>query len=153
MRIQNYDEGWFARQSPTGLAIKLVGAGLALAVLLCGAAWVFGWGKTAADVVGPDNVKAQWAFAYEYDNSLTGIATNWCSFKKAELASIGNSDEHSQRVSMTLAQETLYASKKAEYDAALRNAFKAKLVKPADVPTSAPTLDEKIAVLGLDCEP
>lgn len=149
MRLSNYNGTWLENQTPGKLAVKAVGAVLVLSLLICGAGWIFGWLKTGADVVGPDNVKKQWEFAYEYDRALGAIANNWCSIKKAEDVAVGDAKE--QRTSQRLAQETLYASRKAEYDAALANAFKAGLVAPPDVPKQAPTLQEKVSSLRLEC--
>jgi len=150
MKLESYDGTWLGSQTPGKLVLKVVGAVLALSLVICGAGWIFGWFKTAADVVGPDNVRKQWEFAYEYDRSLTAIANNWCSFKKTEDAT-NDAEAKPQWTSMRLAQETLYNGRKAEYDAALANAFKAGLVAPPDVPEVAPTLQEKVQDLRLEC--
>jgi hypothetical protein len=149
VKLGDYNEGWLRNQRPGVLAVKIVGAVLALSLVICGAGWVFGWFKAASDVVGPDNVQKQWEFAYEYDRSLTAVANNWCTAKKAEDAATG--DAKDQRVTQRIAQENLYASRKAQYDAALANAFKAGLVAPPDVPRVAPTLQEKVQSLRLEC--
>lgn len=146
-RLSEYDETWLARQTPAGLALKVVGALLALGVLLTVAGFGFGWFRTATNVIGPDNVRAQWQFAYDYSESLNAIGGQWCTAKAAENAAVGP-DERLQRSSQRIAIEQNYDRVKATYDARLADAFRAKLVKPADVPERAPTLQQTVAVLG-----
>lgn len=149
-RIEDYDESWLKRQTPLGLFLKLVGAMIVVALVCGGVGWVGGWFKTGAEVVGPANVKAQWQFAYDYNESLRAIASNWCTLRKEELAvgQRGDADALNQRSSQRLATETNYDKTKAEYDGRLRDAFRAGLVAPPDVPKTAPTLQEKLAEIG-----
>lgn len=127
-----------------------VGLLVALVVVLTVVGFAAGWFRAGVEVISPANVKEQWAFAYSYDRSLGALAGTWCSAKTAEVAET-NPDYRSQRTTQRLAYENQYRNVEAQYDAALANAFKAKLVKPSDVPVVAPTLDQKIQSLGLRC--
>lgn len=143
------EENWLRRQTPGGLFLKVIGLFLVLGLIFGTIGFASGWFNTATQVVSPANVKEQWRFAYDYDNALGAIANNWCSAKKVEEAATGEAKD--QRVSQRVAQENLYASQKSRYDAALQDAFRGKLVKPADVPNQAPTLAEKVNQLNLSC--
>lgn len=148
-KIREYDEGWVENQSPMALWVKIVAAVVVALIVACAGSFVFRWLNTGANVISPENVTQQWQFAYEYDRSLTAIAQNWCTAKTVEDQATG--DAKDQRVSQRVAQENLYRAKEAQYDAALANAFKAKLVRPPDVPAQAPTLEQKVLSLGLQC--
>lgn len=148
--IQQHDENWFSRQTPLGLFLKVVGALIVVSLVCGGVGWVGGWFKTGAQVVSAENVKAQWQFAYDYNESLRATAANWCSIRKAEVQAgkTGDRDAMNQRSSQRLATETLFDKNKAEYDGRLADAFRAKLVRPRDVPAKAPTLQEKLTEIG-----
>lgn len=121
------------------LAVGLIALGLGL-----------GWFKAGTDVISADNVKTQYEFGYTYDRSMTALAGTWCSARQAEDAET-NADNKSQRTTQRLAYENQYRSVQAQYDAAMANAFKAKHVKPADLPLVAPSLDQRVSTLGLRC--
>jgi len=135
---------------PSTFIMGCVAALTGLALIVTGIGFFAGWFQAGVEVVSPANVKEQWAFAYSYDRSLSALAGTWCSAKTAEAAET-DPDYRSQRITQRLAYENQYRSVEAQYDAALANAFKAKLVKPSDVPTVAPTLDQKVQKLGLHC--
>lgn len=141
-RIKDYKEDDFTSQTPLGLGLKITGLVIALVLFFGVIGFAFSWFSTAAKVVSPANVTAQWRFAYDYDTSLEQIATQWCTLKKAEDAET-NPDYKVQRVSQRLATETLYASVSATYNGRLADAFRAKLVAPPDVPRTAPVLTTK----------
>jgi hypothetical protein len=143
------ETGWFARQTPLGLIVKILVVVFILGCIGASVNYCSSWVNAGKEVVSPENVKEQWAFAYGFDESLGATARNWCSAKQAENLAVG--DAKDQRISQRLAQENLYSANAAKYDAALKNAFEAKLVKPSDVPTKAPTLDEKVLQLNLTC--
>lgn len=151
MKIRDYNEEYVKSRTIFGLSVKVIGIGLAVLLVLCGAGFVFRWLRTASDVVGPENVTKQWEFAYTYDRSLTAIANNWCTARTDELAET-NTEVRPQLRAQRTAHEQNFNRVKAEYDAALANAFKAKLVKPPDVPTEAPTLKEKLLEVGCDAQ-
>jgi hypothetical protein len=119
---------------------------IVIAVIAMGAvagigSWLFGWFSVPGEITSPENVKKQWAFAYQYDESLHAAARQVCLTEKA-LNTAESDTEKTQRRSQLLAYETNYTRIEAEYNAKLRNAFEAGLVKPPDVPKTAPSLDE-----------
>lgn len=133
---------WFWRQSVLGLGMKVGGVILALSLLFGVIGFVGGWFSAAVKVVSPANVKDQWRFAYDYDASLEAIAQQWCTAKAVEDAET-NPDYHSQRITQRVAIENNYAAVAAKYNGRLADAFRAKLVKPPDVPSQAPLLSDK----------
>lgn len=98
------------------------------------------WFFTGAGKVSPENVQKQWAFAYEYDESLQAVARQVCSAEKASTAATDPS-EATQRRSQVMAYEQNYQRLQGDYNQKLRNAFEAKYVRPSDVPDRAPELD------------
>lgn len=145
-RIGDYNEenmiGWLKRQTPLGLLLKIVGCFIALSLALGVIGYVSGWFSEGKRVVSPANVREQWQFAYDFDESLGAIATQWCTAKAAEQTAT-NPDTKDQRTSQRIAVEQNYARVAAEYNGRLRDAFRAKLVKPGDVPDQAPSLQSK----------
>jgi uncharacterized iron-regulated membrane protein len=113
------------------------------------AIFVLAWILFLGSIFGPGNVSAQWQFAYDNNKALAATAGNVCQARKDEAAA--PAVDKSQRTSQRIAYEQNYRRIEADYDAALANAFKAKLVKPSDVPTTAPTLDEELVVIN--CTP
>jgi hypothetical protein len=101
--------------------------------------FALGWIAVPFQIFGVDNVKAQWQFAYTYDESLQAIARQDCTAITAVKAA-ATTDEATARRSQQFSIENNYSRVEGEYNAALRNAFQAKLVAPADVPSIAPTL-------------
>lgn len=100
-----------------------------------------GWLVQPTEILDPDNVRAQWRFAYDYDEALQAIAKQVCQAEHA-VADAESVEVREQRRSQLLAREANYARVKAEYDARLRDAFRAGWVKPPDVPRRAPALWE-----------
>ena len=117
-----------------------------ISVILGGVNWGLKWLFVPAQIVSVENVREQWRFAYQYDESLKAIAQQICSTSKA-VTEAESSEEKSQRRSQLIATEQNYARVEAEYNAKLRNAFEAKWVKPADVPNKAPTMKENVATV------
>lgn len=105
----------------------------------------FGWIGTSADVVSAKNVKAQWAEAYKSNEALTASVANICSIKALVAASTSDA-ERIQRQSQQSAYEMNYARIASDYDAQVRDAFRAKFIKPGDLPDRSPTLASQIAV-------
>ena len=103
--------------------------------------WAMGWVSVPFQVTSAQNVQDQWKFAYTFDESLQAAARQVCSTESA-IKAADNTNEASQRRSQLLAIEQNYARIEGQYNARLRNAFEAKLVRPGDVPAQAPTLDE-----------
>lgn len=118
-----------------------------IAVIIGTVGWGLKWLFVPAQVASVENVRDQWRFAYEYDEKLKAIASQICIGKKAVEQSTESADARTQRLSQLIAIEQNYARVEAEYNARLRNAFEAKLVKPSDVPSRAPTVDENLSVV------
>lgn len=113
-------------------------------LVMGGVVWGLKWLLVPAQVASVENVREQWRFAYQYDESLRAIAQQICSASKA-VREAEDSNEKTQRRSQLVALEQNYARVEAEYNAKLRNAFDAKLVKPSDVPEKAPTMKESVS--------
>lgn len=133
---------WFARQTILGLAAKIGGALLTLALIFGAIGFVRNWIHEGVKVISPANVTEQWRFAYDYDASLEAIAQQWCSAKRVENAET-NPDYKVQRVTQRIAIENNYNAVSAKYNGRLADAFRAKLVAPSDVPRVAPLLLSK----------
>ena len=141
--LGDYDQTWLKRQTLGSLFFKGLGlfivAGLVLGIVGLGA----GWFKAGTDIISPDNVKSQWQFAYDTEAALDAIGSQWCTAKKAEDAALTN-DERLQRSSQRIAVEQNYDRVAATYNGRLADVFRAKLVKPSDVPDRAPTLTQVV---------
>lgn len=107
------------------------------------AGWGLGWFATPLEVTSVGNVRQQYAFAYQYDESLTASAHQYCTARDARDRATP-SEVRDQRETQLIAIEQNYARIAAEYNAKLRDAFAAKYVKPADVPDRAPELADKV---------
>lgn len=97
------------------------------------------WLLFFAGKIGPGNVSEQWRFAYDFDASLRAIARQVCETEVA-LSQAQSAEEQTQRRSQVLAYQQNYERVKAQYDAHLRDAFRAGLIRPPDVPDEAPSL-------------
>ncbi len=115
---------------------------IALSAIFGVIGFIGGWFSTAVRVVSPQNVTAQWAFAYQYDRDLKAIALQVCAADAALKTTTQGTDAYDQRVTQREAYQQNYYRVQAQYDARLANAFEAKLVRPRDVPAQAPTLTE-----------
>lgn len=145
-RLGDYNEGYFRNLTLGGILLRLVGVVVVLSIVFSVTGLALGWWKAGTDIISPTNVKEQWRFAYDYNESLNAIGGQWCTAKKAEDAE-SNPDAKIQRSSQRIAIEQNYDRVKAVYDARLADAFRAKWVKPSDVPDRAPTLIETVAAL------
>lgn len=105
-------------------------------------AFIAGWCAVPFKVFSADNVQDQWQFAYTYDESLSAIARQGCAVERLELEA-ATETERSQRRTQLLAIQQNYARVAGEYNARLRNAFEARLVRPPDVPEIAPSYESK----------
>lgn len=106
-----------------------------------------GWFGAGTRVVSAENVREQFRDGYTNYESLTAIAANHCSAQKA-LDATTDPSERTQRVTQVAAQEQNFNRVAANYNAAMSDAFRAKLVKPADLPERAPSLAEASATAG-----
>lgn len=125
--------------------IGFLALGMVLIVL---AAWVFGWFGKGLEKTSANHVEAQWTTAYSNYSSLKAIAANACSAKKLADGEVDPAIK-AQRQSQFAAQEQNYNRVAGQYESAMANAFEAKLIKPADLPRTAPTISE--AMVGAGC--
>ena len=109
--------------------------------------WGLGWFAAPLQVTSVDNVRKQFAFAYQYEESLNATTRQYCTARDARDRATGGTEVHTQRETQVIAIAQNYARIAAEYDARLRDAFAAKYVAPSDVPERAPALTEKVAKL------
>lgn len=120
-------------------------AGTIVALMLL--SWVLGWFATPLQTTSADNVRKQFAFAYQYEESLNAATRQYCTAREARDRTERGSEAHTQRDTQVIAIEQNYSRIAAEYNAKLGNAFEAKYVAPPDVPKRAPTLAENVAKL------
>lgn len=105
--------------------------------------WSFSWLSVPGQVTSVQNVREQWQFAYDYEASLKAGARQVCDAQRAVERAEGEPERIARRDHM-FAYQVNYQRIKAEYDAALANAFEARFVKPPDVPDRAPSLEENM---------
>ncbi len=101
-----------------------------------------GWFSTGAQVISPENVRTQYAAAYDDQNALKGIAQNICTSEKARDTEIKGTEAYTQRSSQVLAQEQNYQRVSTHYNAYVSDPLRAKLVRPGDLPAVSPTESE-----------
>jgi hypothetical protein len=118
------------------LAIAAIAIAAIIGITLLGLGG--GWFGAGANVVSAGNVREQFRDGYTNYESLNAIAANYCSAQSA-LAATTEPSERSQRITQVAAQEQNYNRVAANYNAAMRDAFRAKFVKPGDLPETAPT--------------
>jgi hypothetical protein len=127
------------------IGLMLVGTTLGLIGSALG--WFSAWAKEPARILSPENVKAQWAFAYGYEESLKTAARNVCGVREALIdPKIDNDEAKTRRRELTTLTQN-YNRILAQYNAKLRNMFEAKIVKPPDVIVLAYSLEDQITVL------
>jgi hypothetical protein len=143
-RLKEYDETWLENQTLAGILWKLLGAIVAIALVLSVVGFFGGWFNAGRDIISPTNVKAQWQFAYDYDASLDAIAVQWCTASAAEKAET-DPPVKVARTDQRIAIENNYQRVAAEYNGRLRDAFRAKLVRPRDVPAQAQPLADNVS--------
>lgn len=113
---------------------------LAAGFLLIVGHFALGWLAAPADIYGVDNVRAQYKDAYDNYASLGAIAANVCGARRVLADTPQGSADHGARQTQLTAQEQNFARVSAQYNAAFADAFRAKNVKPGDLPDQAPPL-------------
>lgn len=103
------------------------------------------WFNAGKEIVSPKNVKAQYALTFDDWHSLQATATNVCSVERAEKNLDPTSDAFTQRENQRLGFEANYTRIAAEYNAHMADLFRAKIVKPRNLPRTAPSLTEAVA--------
>lgn len=121
--------------------MKLLGivGGAIVGILILG--WALGWMGGITRVGSVDNVRDQYADGYRNFEALKASARNACRAQNAVERAV-DANERTQRQTQLVGQEQNYERIAASYNAAMADAFRAKYVKPADLPQSAPTLEE-----------
>lgn len=116
-----------------------------LAALAVGGLLVFiiGWMFTPLDIFSRGNVQEQWRFAYDMEEDLKSAARQVCNARVA-LENANTDWEKQQRQSQLTGLENNYARIASDYNAQMRDKFRAGLVKPSDVRRRAPSLNEMI---------
>ena len=128
-----------------GLSAKWILFVVGLVALLGVVAWVLGWLAVPGQVVSPENVRAQWRWAYDTEESLKAAAIQYCAAQDALDAAATDSEWiRQQRQTQVTFHQQNYARIAAEYDGRMRDAFRAGLVAPPDVRDRAPSLDEMV---------
>jgi hypothetical protein len=147
-KFKDYDDdtidSWWGNQSFVGLFFKGLGLVIVLSLVFGVVGFFGGWFNAGKDIISPANVKAQWQFAYDFDRSLDAISKQYCTAVLVENAETDPTIKP-QRTDQRIAIENNYQRVEAEYDGRLADAFRAKLVKPSNVPSVAPTLGENVA--------
>jgi preprotein translocase subunit SecF len=122
-------------------AVVCVGLIVVLAILFGILGLGFGWFNAGKDVISAENVKQQYALAYQDYESLKATAENVCDAENLA-AKPANADVKSQHEQHVQAYVQNYRRVAAEYNAAYQNVFAAKNVGPSDLPRNAPSLAE-----------
>lgn len=99
----------------------------------------FGWFQGEANLRSFNHVRDTYQFAYDHVGTLKSLQSNVCIAKLAVDAS--TADVKSQRETQLIAIEQTYNRVEQEYDAYMDDHFRGKVIKPADLPYPAPTLD------------
>ncbi len=134
-----------------GFGLRWWFAGLAFILILATSAGVahfaFGWLSVPGQVFGVENVRTQFQTAYDDINSLNAVAANICiAEKQRNLYPVGT-DGYNTGESNVVAQEQNFQRIENHYNAYVSDPFRAKLVRPRDLPYPAPTEAEAIASL------
>jgi len=105
--------------------------------------WVVRWASVPGQVISPENVRAQWAWAYDTEEAMTAAAVQYCAAVVALDAS-GTEFAREQRQTQATFLAQNYARIAAEYNGRMRDAFRAGLVAPPDVKQRAIPLEDMV---------
>lgn len=101
-----------------------------------------GWWGTGVKIVSPENVTVQFRAAYDDMNALNAVAQNICTSAKARDSEVKGTEAYTQRESQVIAQEQNFQRIQNHYNAYIHDPFRAKIVRPRDLPDPAPTEQE-----------
>lgn len=128
--------------------LAIIGFVLLVGTVLTIVGFGAGWFSAGVKVVSPENVKAQFQAAYDDINALNAVAANICIAKKQrDLYPVGT-EGYNAGESNLVAQEQNYQRISNHYNAYIHDPFRAKLVRPRDLPDPAPTEAEALVVAG-----
>lgn len=133
-------------------------AGCALAVVILVALVVVGfslnWFNAGVKIVSPENVTEQYRAAYDDINALNAVAANICiAVGQRDRYSVGT-EGYNTGESNVVAQEQNFQRIQNHYNAYIHDPFRAKIVRPRNLPDPAPTEGEALAALpGGGCKP
>ena len=114
---------------------------IVLAIIFSVIGYANNWGRKAAEVLGPDNVQAQFAVVIENWEALTVTSDNACLVGSGKA---GDSNSPLLVESPVLAYAATYRNVRAEYNAAFADIFKAGVVGPPGYPREIPNYEEAI---------
>lgn len=112
---------------------SVVGVILALLVVFV-VGFATKWFGTAVDVVSPNNVKAQYEQVIDKFEAMSASAKNACTVQKSSLTE--NKRSATLVEDPMLAYSATFNRNVADYNSAMDNLFKAKIVAPAGYPSS-----------------
>lgn len=110
----------------------VIGAILGISIVVFGINW-FNAGK---DIVSPANVKEQQQFVIGHYNDMITASSNVCTVQSSQAKSNNTGTAPVLVESPVLAYEATFRNIRANYNSAVDNLFKAKIVMPAGYPSS-----------------
>lgn len=133
-RTDRFEEKFEEHPYRTGIStgIKVTLAVVLLVIIMVPIALGLGWFTGAASIVSFQHVREEYGFAYGYDRSMQATTRNVCIAEKRGL-----------EPTALAAYEQTYSNIEGKYDARMADAFRAKHVKPGDLPLVAPTFEER----------
>lgn len=131
------------RHAAYGWVAAIVALVVVISIVVAIGGFFGGWFSEAQRQVSPTNVKAQFAFVYDDLNSLKAEARQICTAQTA-VNTATDPTVKSQRESQLLTEENNYNRIAGQYDAHLEDTFRAKYIRPHDVPSRAPRLSDML---------
>lgn len=126
-----------------GMLVKFLLFVLVLGVVLTLVSFACSWLNEGKRIVSPANVRAQYGLAYDDYEAMGALASQACRIET--VAEGADPAVKSQRETQLLAIENRYDTVAAEYEARIEDLFRAKVVRPRDLPARAPTLEDRKA--------
>lgn len=120
---------------------QVVGVLFVVGLVLTVFSFVFGWITLPIQKGGAGNVEQQFTYGYQTIKALQSTARSVCLTQKAYDAETDPSLK-SQRQTQLLGYQSNYSRLEGEYDAWAANIFQGKVIRPSDLPQTAPSLGE-----------
>jgi hypothetical protein len=131
----------FDTKSVWKIIFWIIGVVVALTIILGLIGLPLGWFDAILHKASPQNVEVQYTYGYDHLTAMRGITGNVCQFETVATQAAGTADS-GQRLTQLMQEQSLYRMREQEYDSWAANIFTGKIVHPADLPNTAPTLDE-----------